>query len=133
MSKRSKAEPRGAVPGAARSQSGAATKGMAKIPGGEFLMGSDKHYPEEAPAHRVAVGAFWMDKHTVTNKDFRRFVDATGYVTLAEKPANADDYPGAKAELLAPSSVMFRKASQPVDLRDPYNWWTYVAGTNWRH
>ena len=89
-------------------------------------MGSDKHYPEEAPAHRVAVGGFWMDAHTVTNKEFRRFVDATGYVTLAEKPANADDYPGAKPELLAPSSVMFRKAAarrryaqslQLVDLR----------------
>ena len=133
MSKRSKAEPRGAVPGAARSQSGAATKGMAKIPGGEFLMGSDKHYPEEAPAHRVAVGAFWMDKHTVTNKEFRRFVDDTGYVTLAEKPANPADYPGAQPEMLAPSSVMFRRASQPVDLRNPYNWWTYVAGADWRH
>ena len=91
-------------------------------------MGSDKHYPEEAPAHRVAVGAFWMDEHTVTNTEFRRFVDATGYVTLAEKPANADDYPGAQPEMLAPSSVVFRKAAGPVDLRNPYNWWTYVAG-----
>jgi formylglycine-generating enzyme required for sulfatase activity len=109
------------------------TFGMARIPGGEFLMGSDKHYPEEAPAHRVAVGAFWMDQHTVTNKEFRRFVDDTGYVTLAEKPANADDYPGAQPEMLAPSSVMFRRASRPVDLRNPYNWWTYVAGADWRH
>jgi formylglycine-generating enzyme required for sulfatase activity len=106
---------------------------LAFIPGGEFLMGSNEHYPEEAPAHRVKVGAFWMDEHTVTNKEFRRFVDATGYVTLAEKPANADDYPGAKPEMLAPSSVLFRKASQPVDLRNPYNWWTYVAGADWRH
>jgi sulfatase modifying factor 1 len=111
----------------------APTSTMARIPGGEFLMGSNAHYAEEAPAHRVSVGAFWMDAHTVTNKEFRRFVDATGYVTLAEKPANADDYPGAKAEMLAPSSVMFRKASQPVDLRNPYNWWTYVAGADWRH
>jgi formylglycine-generating enzyme len=111
----------------------APTSTMARIPGGEFLMGSNAHYAEEAPAHRVSVGAFWMDAHTVTNKEFRRFVDATGYVTLAEKPANADDYPGAKAEMLSPSSVMFRKASQPVDLRNPYNWWTYVAGADWRH
>jgi formylglycine-generating enzyme len=111
----------------------APTSGMAKIPGGEFLMGSNSHYPEEAPAHRVAVGAFWMDEHTATNKEFRRFVDDTGYVTLAEKPANPDDYPGAKAEMLAPSSVMFRRASRPVDLRNPYNWWTYVAGADWRH
>jgi formylglycine-generating enzyme required for sulfatase activity len=109
------------------------TAGMARIPGGEFLMGSDKHYPEEAPAHRVSIGAFWMDERTVTNKEFRRFVDDTGYVTLAEKPANPDDYPGAQPEMLAPSSVMFRRASRPVDLRNPYNWWTYVAGADWRH
>jgi sulfatase modifying factor 1 len=107
--------------------------GMARIPGGEFLMGSNEHYAEESPAHRVAVGAFRMDPHAVTNKEFRRFVDATGYVTLAEKPANPADYPGAKPEMLRPSSVLFRKASQPVDLRDPYNWWTYVAGADWRH
>src|ERR1041385_7663976 len=99
----------------------ASTSNMARIPGAEFLMGSNKHYPEEAPAHRVSVAAFWMDEHTVTNKEFRRFVDATGYVTLAQKPANADDYPGAKPEMLAPSSVMFRKSAQPVDLRNPYN------------
>jgi formylglycine-generating enzyme required for sulfatase activity len=111
----------------------APTSDMARIPGGEFLMGSNSHYPEEAPAHRVAVGAFWMDAHTVTNKEFRRFVDATGYVTLAEKPANAADYPGAQPEMLAPSSVLFRKAAGPVDLRNPYNWWTYVAGADWRH
>ena len=106
---------------------------MVFIPGGEFTMGSDRHYPEEAPAHRVAVDGFWMDRHTVTNKEFRRFVDATGYVTFAEKPANAADYPGAQAEMLAPSSVMFRKAAGPVDLRNHYNWWTYVAGADWRH
>jgi formylglycine-generating enzyme required for sulfatase activity len=108
-------------------------KDMVFIPGGEFTMGSDRHYPEEAPAHRVAVDGFWMDRHAVTNKEFRRFVDETGYVTFAEKPANAADYPGAKPELLVPSSVMFRKASGPVDLRNPYNWWTYVAGADWRH
>ena len=106
---------------------------MVAIPGGEFVMGSDKHYAEEAPAHRAAVGAFWMDEHTVTNKEFRRFVDATGYLTLAEKPANAADYPGAQPEMLAPSSVMFRKAAAAVDMRNPYNWWIYVAGADWRH
>jgi formylglycine-generating enzyme required for sulfatase activity len=111
----------------------ASTAGMSRIPGGEFLMGSNAHYAEEAPAHRVSVGAFWMDARTVTNKEFRHFVEATGYATLAEKPANADDYPGAQPEMLAPSSVMFRRASQPVDLRNPYNWWTYVAGADWRH
>jgi formylglycine-generating enzyme required for sulfatase activity len=106
---------------------------MVFIPGGEFTMGSDKHYPEEAPAHRVAVDGFRIDRHTVTNKEFRRFVDATAYVTLAEKPANAANYPGAQPEMLVPSSVVFRKSSGPVDLRNHYNWWTYVAGADWRH
>jgi formylglycine-generating enzyme required for sulfatase activity len=106
---------------------------MAWIPGGAFLMGSDRHYPEEAPVHKVAVRGFWMDTRTVTNREFARFVEATGHVTLAEKPANAADYPGAKPEMLVPSSVMFRKAGGPVDLHNPYNWWTYVAGADWRH
>jgi len=97
------------------------------------MMGSNDHYAEEKPAHRVSVGGFWIDRYAVTNADFRRFVEATGHVTLAERPANAADYPGAKPELLVPSSVMFRKATQPVDLRDRSNWWTYVAGADWRH
>ena len=109
------------------------TAGMARIPGGTFLMGSDQHYPEEKPAHKVSVGAFWMDAHTVTNREFERFVAATGHVTLAEKPANPEDYPGAKPEMLVPSSVMFRKSEGPVDLSNHYNWWTYVAGADWRH
>lgn len=106
---------------------------MVWIPGGTFMMGSDHHYAEEAPAHKVRVDGFWMDRYTVTNREFRRFVDETDYVTLAEKPANAADYVDAKPELLLPSSVMFKKASGPVDLHDPYNWWTYVPGANWRH
>ena len=106
---------------------------MVWIAGGTFRMGSDHHYPEEAPAHNVKVSGFWISKHTVTNAEFRRFVDATGYVTVAERPANPEDYPGAKPELLMPSSVMFRKADGPVDLRNPYNWWTYVPGADWRH
>jgi formylglycine-generating enzyme required for sulfatase activity len=106
---------------------------MVWIPAGTFLMGSNDHYPEEAPAHRVTVGGFWMDQHAVTNAEFRRFVDATGHVTLAERPANAADYPGAKPEMLLPASVMFRKAAHPVDLGNHYNWWEYVQGANWRH
>jgi formylglycine-generating enzyme required for sulfatase activity len=106
---------------------------MVHLPGGTYRMGSDSHYPEEAPAHSVRVGAFWIDTHAVTNTDFKAFVDATGYVTMAEKPANPDDYPGAKPELLAPSSVMFKKAKGPVDLSNHYNWWVYVPGADWRH
>ena len=108
-------------------------EGMVWIPGGTFLMGSNDHYPEEAPAHTVTVSGFWMDRYAVTNAEFRRFVEATGYVTLAERPANPADYPGAKPELLVPSSVVFRKTAGPVDLRNPHNWWTYVRGADWRH
>ena len=106
---------------------------MVRIPGGTFLMGSDHHYPEEAPAHRVSVNGFWMDRCAVTNAQFRDFTDVTGYVTLAERPANAADYPGAKPEMLVPSSVMFQKPPRRVDLSNHYNWWGYVAGANWRH
>lgn len=106
---------------------------MRWIPGGTFVMGSDRHYPEEAPAHRVSVAGFWIDACAVTNDDFARFVTATGYVTSAERPADPRDYPGAKPELLAPSSVMFKKPAQQVDLGNHYNWWIYVRGADWRH
>ncbi len=110
-----------------------AGRDMVWIPGGQFLMGSDGHYPEEAPAHRVQVDGFWIDRFAVTNREFEKFVKETGYVTLAERPANPDDYPDALPEMLAPSSTVFRKPSGPVDMRNHYNWWTYVPGANWRH
>ena len=96
-------------------------------------MGSDHHYREEAPSHRVTVSAFWIDPTPVTNAEFARFIEASGYVTVAERPANPDDYPGAKPELLAPASVVFIKPHGKVDMRNPYNWWHYVRGADWRH
>jgi len=107
-------------------------KDMVWIEGGTFLMGSDKYYPEERPAHPVTVNGFWMDQFTVTNAQFSRFVEETNYVTMAERIPNADDYPGAKPELLVPASVVFRRPGYKVDLRDHYNWWTYVPGACWR-
>lgn len=107
--------------------------GMAFIHGGSFLMGSDHHYPEEAPAHEVRVDGFWMDIYAVTNEQFQRFVEATGYVTIAERPRNPLDYPGALPELLVPGSIVFQQPSQRVDLRNPQNWWAYIPGANWRH
>ena len=107
--------------------------GMAWIPGGAFRMGSDHHYPEEAPAHRVAVDGFWIDRTPVTNDDFARFIAATGYVTQTERAPNAADYPGAKPEALVPASVVFHQPKHAVDLRDTHNWWTYVPGADWRH
>jgi formylglycine-generating enzyme len=106
---------------------------MVWIPGGTFTMGSDSHYPEESPAHRVKVAAFLIDRDPVTNREFRHFVEATDHVTVAERTPDASDYPGANPDLLVPASVVFRKPDRPVDLRDPYGWWTYVPGANWRH
>ena len=103
------------------------------IPAATFRMGSDDHYPEEAPAHVVTVDSFWMDRYTVTNRDFDRFVRATGHVTLAERPVDPALYPGAKPELLVPSSVVFEKPAGRVDLRNAYNWWRYIRGADWRH
>jgi sulfatase modifying factor 1 len=111
----------------------ARTEGMVWIPEVTFLMGSNDHYPEEKPAHKVSAPGFWMDRHTVTNREFQAFVEEAGHVTLAERPANPDDYPGAKPELLAPSSVLFKKSAGPVDLRNHFNWWIYVAGADWKH
>jgi sulfatase modifying factor 1 len=105
---------------------------MVWVPGGSFLMGSDHHYAEEAPAHRVTVAGFWMDRNPVTNREFGAFVTKRGHVTMAERAADPADYPGAKAELLVPASTVFRQPDHRVDLRDPYNWWTYVPDTNWR-
>src|SRR5664279_4479647 len=107
--------------------------GMQWIPGGAFLMGSDVHYPEEAPAHRVTVDGFWMDAFAVTNKQFSTFVRSTGYVTVAERRPDPADYPDADPALLAPSSSVFVKPPHRVDLGNPYNWWTYIAGAQWRH
>jgi formylglycine-generating enzyme len=106
---------------------------MVWIPAATFRMGSDKHYPEEAPVHEVHVDGFYIDRYPVTNAQFEQFVQETGYVTLAERPANPADYPGARPELLEPSSVVFQPALGPVDMRNPYHWWQYVAGADWRH
>jgi len=106
---------------------------MVWIPGGTFAMGSESHYPEERPVHRVTVDGFWMDRYPVTNRRFRKFVEATGHVTFAEIPPQADDYPGAKPEMLYAGSLVFVKPAGPVDRRDIGNWWQYLRGADWRH
>jgi sulfatase modifying factor 1 len=106
---------------------------MAWVPGGTFTMGSNQHYPEERPAHRVSVGGFWMDRHQVTNDQFARFVSETGHVTLAERAPDPADYPGALPELLVPASVVFTQPDHPVDMRNHHNWWSYLPGADWRH
>jgi formylglycine-generating enzyme required for sulfatase activity len=106
--------------------------GMVWIPGGTFLMGSDQHYPEEAPAHEVRVDGFWMDAHTVTSAAFARFVEETGYATVAERPLDPAAYPTADPNLLVPGALVFQRQTHPVDLRDATQWWAYVPGANWR-
>jgi formylglycine-generating enzyme len=111
----------------------APTKGMRWVDAGTFLMGSDAFYPEERPARPVTVDGFWIDEHPVTVAEFRRFVKATDYVTLAERPLDPTQYPDADPELLVPGALVFRKAAAPVDLRDYRNWWEYMPGAQWRH
>ncbi|MFB9903898.1 formylglycine-generating enzyme family protein [Allokutzneria oryzae] len=106
---------------------------MVWIAGGAFRMGSDGHRPEEAPAHRVAVEGFWIDRYPVTNRDFERFVRKTRYVTLAERVPDPAGHPAARPELLVPGSVVFVAPTRPVALNDHRGWWTYVPGADWRH
>ncbi|WP_120321706.1 formylglycine-generating enzyme family protein [Catellatospora citrea] len=106
---------------------------MVWLPGGTFRMGSDAHYPEEAPAHPARVGGFWIDRQQVTNRQFAEFVRRTGHVTVAETAPDPADYPGADPSLLVPASVVFVRPSRRVDLRDVRNWWQLRPGADWRH
>src|SRR5258705_1647737 len=82
-----------------------ADAGMLYVPGGTFRMGSDRHYPEEMPAHRVTVDGFWMDPTPVTNRQFKAFVKATGHITFAEIPPDPKDYPRALPHMLYARSL----------------------------
>ena len=104
--------------------------GMTWVPGGEFEMGSEDFYPEERPVRTAAVDGFWMDARLVTVREFRRFVKATGYVTLAERPLDPGDYPDADPSLLVPGSIVFQPTRGPVDL-ESRAWWHYVPGACW--
>lgn len=106
---------------------------MIWIPGGTFLMGSNEAYPEEAPVHAVTVDGYWMDRFQVTNAKFRKFVTATGYVTVAERVPTIEEYPGAAPEDLVAGSVVFAPPDRPVPLVDHYRWWSYQPGADWRH
>jgi sulfatase modifying factor 1 len=122
---------------------GNAPAGMVWIPGGEFTMGTDdlNSMPNERPAHRARVDGFWMDEHDVTNAEFRKFVEATNYVTTAEKPVDWEQMkkqvpagtPKPPDEKLKPGSLVFTPPGHAVDLRDMSNWWTWTTGADWRH
>jgi formylglycine-generating enzyme len=117
--------------------------GMVWIPGGQFTMGTDdaRSMPNERPAHLVKLDGFWIDEHDVTNAEFQKFVDATGYLTTAERPTDWEELkkqvppgtPKPSDEMLKPGSLVFTPPDHPVDLRDMHNWWTWTTGASWKH
>ncbi len=123
--------------------SGETPLGMVWIPGGEFDMGTDTElgWPDEKPAHRVRVDGFWIDRTEVTNDQFRKFIDATGYVTTAEQIPKLEEImaqvppgtPPPPKELLVPGSLVFTQPAEPVRLDDYSQWWRWTPGANWRH
>ena len=105
---------------------------LIELPGGQFRMGSTSFYPEEAPIHTVTVAPFAIERHPVTNAEFAEFVDATGYVTVAEKPLDPTLYPGVAQEDLLPGALVFRSTAGPVNLEDWRQWWDWAPGAHWR-
>lgn len=103
------------------------------IPPQTARLGSDDHYPEEGPVRQAGVGGFWMQRNQVTNAEFAAFVSETGYVTVAERPLNPEDYPGAPSQNLQPGSMVFRRTDGPVDLRHIDQWWRWTPGACWNH
>lgn len=109
------------------------TAGMVFVPGGAFQMGSDRERPEERYAHSVRVDGFWIDRHEVTNAQFRQFVEATGYVTLAERGLDPKTHPGMDTDLLKPGSVVFIKPTAITRGGNLTQWWQYINGADWKH
>jgi formylglycine-generating enzyme len=123
---------------------GPAPEDMVWVPGGEFSMGADGTVKgvsccspgtiaDTLPIHRVSVDGFWMDVTEVTNAQFAKFVDATGYLTVAERAPTKEEFPTAPPENLVAGSVVFTPTSRSVPLNDHFQWWRYVKGANWRH
>ncbi len=122
-----------------------APEGMVWIPGGEFSMGCTmpnqgvctmatmNAVNDSQPIHRVYVDGFWMDTNDVTNAKFEKFVEATGYKTVAEIAPTKEQFPTAPPENLVAGSTVFTPTTNAVRLDDYYQWWRYVHGANWRH
>jgi formylglycine-generating enzyme len=120
-----------------------APPGMVWVPGGEFSMGSTAEAEslcgqpgltrDALPAHRVYVDGFWMDATEVTNEEFEKFTKATGYVTIAEHVPTREEFPTAPPENLVAGSVVFKATEHPIELRNHYQWWSYIKSANWRH
>ncbi|MBT7800822.1 MAG: formylglycine-generating enzyme family protein [Tateyamaria sp.] len=106
---------------------------MVWIDSGEFLMGSEHHYAEEAPVREIRVSGFWIDQYAVTNAEYANFIEKTGYVTVAERPLDPSNFPGVDPFLLQAGSMVFSMTKGPVSLQDIRQWWSYVPGASWRH
>ncbi|WP_319482887.1 formylglycine-generating enzyme family protein [uncultured Draconibacterium sp.] len=119
------------------------TEGMVFIKGGIFEMGADNNQarPDEYPKHPIKVNSFWMDEHEVTNTQFKKFVDETGYVTEAEKDVDWElmktqvppGTPKPSAEMLKAGSMVFTPPTEAVPLNDYSQWWRWMVGANWKH
>ena len=128
---------------AMRSNGDTSTTGMKYIPGGSFMMGGDNDQAssDEYPKHAVQVRTFWMDETEVTNGQFQKFVEATGYVTTAEQKPDWEELkktlppgtPQPPDSVLVAASLVFRQTHREVDLHDYNQWWSWVAGANWKH
>lgn len=106
---------------------------LVRITGGKFRMGSDDFYPDERPEHSRTVGPFFLQRTPVTNAEFAAFVADTGYMTVAERPLDPAEFPGANPVDLVPGAMVFTPTSRPVDLTDWRNWWRWEPGAMWRH
>jgi len=108
--------------------------GMVWIKKGDFHMGcNDPAFTDAQPIHKVRLSGFWLDKTTVTNEQFDKFVKETNYITVAERTPQQKDFPNAKTENLVAGSLVFKAPEHPVPLGNHYQWWQYVQGANWRH
>lgn len=107
--------------------------GMVWVPGGKFWMGGEPQFADAQPVHLVYVDGFWMDRTEVTNGEFERFVEATNYVTVAERTPTAEEIPGATPEQLVAGSIVFQPPDEAVPLNDIRGWWDYLPGADWRH
>ena len=126
-----------------RSAASASHEGMVWIAGGEFLMGASdgEGRPDEYPQHKVNVNGFWMDATEVTNAQFKKFVDATGYITTAEKIPDWEEIkkqlppgtPKPSADVFVAASLVFVQQPPGAGLNDPSSWWLWKSGANWKH
>ncbi len=138
-----KGGPSDQAPGASHSADASSPKEMVWIQGASFVMGTDDvhSFPNERPAHKVEIESFWIDEHDVTNAEFARFVEATGYVTTAERKPDWEELkkelppgtPKPDDSVLVPGSLVFTPTSRPVPLSDLSAWWRWAPGASWRH